>query len=120
MDIRVSPPRRSEKRVNERGRAGRYQRERDQRTDHDENDDTECTLPPGVIAHFYRLRWEIEKTFDELKNKLGETKAWASTANAKTMQAHFLCMAHNLMVPCEADLERVHAVRNEAELARRA
>ena len=36
------------------------------------------------------------------------------------MQAHFLCMAHNLRVPCEADLERVHAVRNEAELARRA
>jgi len=36
------------------------------------------------------------------------------------MQAHFLCMAHNLMVPYEADLERVHAVRNEAELARHA
>jgi hypothetical protein len=121
MDIRVSPPpRRSEKRVDERGRAGRYQRERDQRADHDENDDTECTLPPGVIAHLYWLRWEIEKTFDELKSKLGETKAWASTANAKTIQAHFLCMAHNLMIRCEADLERVHAVRNEAELARRA
>ena len=80
----------------------------------------ECTLPPGVIAHLYRLRWEIEKTFDELKNKLGETKAWASSGNAKAMQAHFLCMAHNLMVRCEADLERIHAVRNEAELARRA
>ena len=80
----------------------------------------ECTLPPGVIAHLYRLRWEIEKTFDELKNKLGETKAWASSANAKTMQTHFLCMAHNLMVRCEAGLERIHAVRNEAELARRA
>ena len=80
----------------------------------------ECTLPPGVIAHLYRLRWEIEKTFDELKNKLGETKAWASSANAKTMQAHFLCMAHNLMLLCEAQLEREHGVRNEAELARRA
>ena len=114
MDIRVSPPRRSEKRVNERGRAGRYQRERDQRTDHDENDDTECTLPPGVIAHLYWLRWEIEKTFDELKSKLGETKAWASTANAKTMQAHFLCMAHNLMFQCEAELAR-RAQRLEKE-----
>jgi hypothetical protein len=80
----------------------------------------ECTLPPGVIAHLYRLRWEIEKTFDELKNKLGETKAWASSANAKTMQAHFLCMAHNLMIRCESELEREHGVRNEAELARRA
>ncbi len=81
---------------------------------------TECTLPPGVIAHLYRLRWEIEKTFDELKNKLGETKAWASSANAKAMQAQFLCMAHNLMIRCETELERIHAVRNEAELARRA
>ena len=80
---------------------------------------SEYTLPPGVIAHLYRLRWEIEKTFDELKNKLGETKAWASAANAKAMQAHFLCLAHNLMILCEAELARVHGVRNEAELARR-
>jgi len=80
----------------------------------------ECTLPPGVIAHLCRLRWEIEKVFDEFKNKLGETQAWASSANAKTMQAHFLCMAHNLMIRCEAELEREHGVRNEAELARRA
>ena len=76
---------------------------------------SECTLPPGVIAHLYRLRWEIEKTFDELKNKLGETKAWASAANAKAMQAHFLCLAHNLMILCEAELARVHGVRNAAE-----
>jgi hypothetical protein len=81
---------------------------------------SEYTLPPGVIAHLYRLRWEIEKTFDELKNKLAETKAWASAANAKTMQAHFLCLAHNLMILCEAELARVHGVRNEAELTRRA
>ena len=35
------------------------------------------------------------------------------------MQAHFLCLAHNLMILCEAELARVHGVRNEAELARR-
>jgi hypothetical protein len=81
---------------------------------------SEYTLPPGVIAHLYRLRWEIEKTFDELKNKLGETKAWASSATAKAMQAHFLCLAHNLMILCEAELARVHGVRNEAEITRRA
>jgi len=28
----------------------------------------ELTLPPGLIAHLYRLRWNIEKVFDELKN----------------------------------------------------
>jgi hypothetical protein len=89
----------------------------------------EYTLPPGVIAHLCRpvrlrsghpLRWEIEKTFDELKNKLGETKASASSATAKAMQAHFLCLAHNLMILCEAELARVHGVRNEAEITRRA
>ena len=64
------------------------------------------------------MRWQ--KTFDELKNKLSESKAWASAANAKAMQAHFLCLAHNLMILCEADLDRVHGVRNVAELARRA
>ena len=63
-------------------------------------------------------RWQ--KTFDELKNKLGETKAWASSAKAKAMQAHFLCLAHNLMILCEAELARVHGVRNEAEINRRA
>jgi hypothetical protein len=36
------------------------------------------------------------------------------------MQAHFLCLAHNLMILCEAELARVHGVRNEAEIARRA
>ena len=79
-----------------------------------------ASLPALRLRSGHPLRWEIEKTFDELKNKLGETKAWASSANAKTMQTHFLCMAHNLMVRCEAGLERIHAVRNEAELARRA
>jgi hypothetical protein len=74
----------------------------------------ECTLPPGVIAHLYRLRWEIKRTFDELKHKLGETNACASAANAKATQAH------NLMIQCETELERKHGVRNEAELARRA
>ena len=81
---------------------------------------SEYTLPPGLIAHRYRLRWEIEKTFDELKNKLGETKAWASSAKAQALQAHFLCLAHNLMILCEAELARVHGGRNAAELTRRA
>ncbi len=36
------------------------------------------------------------------------------------MQAQFLCMAHNLMVRCEAELDRDHGVRNDAELERRA
>jgi len=89
-------------------------------------------VPPGLIAHLYRARWEIEpsgarppaagspqgrgggreswrsagrasraggrwqKVFDELKNKLEEGQAWASSATAKTMQAQFLCLAHHI------------------------
>lgn len=80
---------------------------------------SEYTLRPGAIAHLYRMRWEIEKVFDQFKNKLGETKAWASSAQAKAMQAGFLCLAHNLMVLCEQMLERHHGLRNEAEWRRR-
>jgi hypothetical protein len=65
-----------------------------------------------LCEHFHR-RFQV-------KNKLGETKAWASSATAKAMQAHCLCLAHNLMILCEAELARVHGVRNEAEIARRA
>ena len=39
---------------------------------------SEHSLQPGWIAHLYRLRWNIEKVFDEFKNKLSETKSWAA------------------------------------------
>ena len=54
----------------------------------------EMTLPPGVIAELARRRWAIEKVFDQLKNKMAETKAWATTPTAKTMQAIFICITH--------------------------
>ena len=76
--------------------------------------------PPGIIAHLYKMRWDIEKVFDELKNKLGETKAWASSLTAKSMQGQFLCIAHNLLTIYEQYLEAAHGIRNEAEIKRRA
>jgi hypothetical protein len=39
----------------------------------------EPDLPPGVIVELYHRRWEAEKVFDEVKNKLGQKKAWATT-----------------------------------------
>lgn len=81
---------------------------------------SEFTLPPGVIAHLYKMRWDIEKVFDEFKSKLCERKAWSSSAAGKSHQAQFLCLAHNLMVLLEAELEREHGIRNEAEIKRRA
>ncbi len=79
----------------------------------------EMTLPPGLIAHLYRMRWDIEKSFDEFKNKLQETKAWASSENAKRIQAHLICLAENLLLLLRHYLEVHENVRNEAEIKRR-
>jgi hypothetical protein len=80
----------------------------------------EHTLPPGLIVLLYLKRRDIEKVFDETKNKLEERKAWASSTTAKRMQAQFLCLAHNLMVLEEDRLRRAHALTNTAEEKRRA
>jgi len=53
-------------------------------------------IAPGTVAQLYFMRWRIEKSFDELKNKLYETKAWAMSYNAKKMQAAFIVLAYNL------------------------
>ena len=76
-------------------------------------------LPPGVIVELYRRRWEAEKVFDEIKNKLGEKKAWATSLEAKETQALRIAITHNLMVCYEAELERQHGVTNAAEDRRR-
>jgi len=79
----------------------------------------EMDLPPGVIAELYRRRWEAEKVFDEIKNKLGEKKAWATSLVAKEAQALLIALTHNLLVRYEQELERKHGVTNEAEDRRR-
>jgi hypothetical protein len=80
----------------------------------------EPDLPPGVLVELYRRRWEAEKVFDEIKNKLGEKKAWASTLVAKQAQAQLITMTHNLLLLYEQDLEKRHGIRNDAEDKRRA
>ncbi len=79
----------------------------------------EPDLPPGVLAELYRRRWEVEKVFDELKNKLGEKKAWATSLAAKQAQAHFLTITHNLLLLYEQALAVRHEVQNQAEDQRR-
>ncbi len=54
------------------------------------------SIRPGVIAHLYRTRWDIERKYNLLKHKLYERRAWANTPTAKTMQANFICLTHNL------------------------
>ena len=75
-------------------------------------------LPPGLIAYLYKSRWDIEKIFDQVKNKLAEKKAWATSGTAKNMQAQFICMAHNLILVFEQCLKK-EGVVNEIENNRR-
>ena len=79
-----------------------------------------ASIPPGLIALLYKARWDIEKVFDEFKNKLCETKAWASSPTAKTQQARLLCLTHNLMTLMEEEIRKHSGVINKAEFKRRA
>lgn len=81
---------------------------------------TDRQVPPGVLAHLYQRRWNIEKSFDEIKNKLGEQKAWASSATAKAMQAQFICLTLNLLGLFEHRIDTEEDIRNEPEAKRRA
>jgi hypothetical protein len=79
----------------------------------------EPDLPPGVIAELYRRRWEAEKVFDEVKNKLGQKKAWGTSLVAKETQALMIALTHNLLLGYEQELENRHDVKNTAEDQRR-
>jgi len=80
---------------------------------------TEMTLPPGILVLIYKHRWDIEKVFDETKTKCGEKKAWATGEIAKCMQAHFICLTHNLMMMLENVIEEQEGIVNEKEKKRR-
>lgn len=78
-----------------------------------------ASVPPGIIALLYKSRWDIEKVFDEFKNKLGETKSWASNDVAKTNHALLLCLTHNLMTMMEEQIRKRSGIENKAEMKRR-
>ena len=80
----------------------------------------EMDLPPGVLVELYRRRWDVEKVFDEIKNKLGQQKAWGTSLAAKEIQAQMIGITHNLLLCYEQNLEQRHEVNNVAEDARRA
>src|ERR1019366_6059903 len=74
---------------------------------------TDMELRPGVIAWLYLLRWRIEKVFDTSKNKLEETKAWATGEVARQIQGHFLALTHNLLVLLRGFLASDFGIREE-------
>ena len=65
----------------------------------------EMASPPGLIAFIYKKRWDIEKVFDQFKNKLIENKAWAKSSNGKCSQAKFMALTHNLTLLLERKIE---------------
>ncbi len=73
----------------------------------------EFNIPPGLIAFLYKERWNIEKVFDEVKNKLHEKKAWATSYTAKCQQAKFIAINHNLLLIFEHNLERDEDITDE-------
>ncbi|MDF1816920.1 MAG: transposase [Verrucomicrobiales bacterium] len=79
---------------------------------------TEMTLPPGIICLLYKHRWDIEKIYDEFKNKLMEKKSWGSGDGSKTANALFLCLTHNLLLLIEATVTE-EGITNDPELERK-
>ena len=79
----------------------------------------EFTIPPGLIAFLYKERWNIEKRFDEVKNKLQEKKAWATTDTAKCQQAKFIALTQNLLLLFEHNLERDEGITDEKVIRKR-
>ena len=77
-------------------------------------------LPAGVIVEMYRRRWEAEKVFDQIKNKLNEKKAWGTSLVVKEIQAQLIAITHNLLLLYEQKLENEHGITNQAEDQRRA
>ena len=76
-------------------------------------------VPPGAIAFLYKLRWDIEKAFDEKKNKLNEKKSWATSTTALSQQAQFIAITYNLMNLLENTLEDEEGVKDEKVLERK-
>jgi len=70
----------------------------------------EMTLPPGVLNQVRRLRWNIEKIFNQHERKLEEAKAWTANDNGKRIQAIAICIAHNLLRLFGAKLEREEGI----------
>lgn len=77
------------------------------------------SVTPGEVAQLFRMRWDIEKVFDDVKNKQDEEKAWATSSTAKSMQATFIALSHNLMCLLERWTKDEHGIENVAEDRRR-
>ena len=75
----------------------------------------EMQLPAWAVALLYKHRWDIEKVFDQFKNKMEEKKSWASDPIAKKSHALFECLAHNLSLIFEVLIKEQEGLSDEVE-----
>ncbi len=73
------------------------------------------TLPSGILVLLYKHRWDQEKVFDVLKNKMEERKSWASSDTAKQAHAMFECLAHNLLLLLEEQMINEEGLIDQCE-----
>jgi hypothetical protein len=70
------------------------------------------TLPPGALNQVRRLRWNIEKAYDQQEQKLDERKAWTTSDTGRRIQALAISLAHNLLRLFHARLKREHGIED--------
>ena len=87
----------------------------------------QMTLPPGALNQCRRLRWNIEKAFDQQEQKLDERKAWTASETGKRIQAIAMSIVHNLLRLFEAKLKTEEDIQDsklikawQKDLAKRA
>jgi hypothetical protein len=73
----------------------------------------EFTLPSGLLGFIYKLRWDVEKAFDQVKNLFKEKKAWTTSEESKIQQAAFITLAHNLTLMMVREIEHREGIRDE-------
>ncbi len=76
---------------------------------------TDFTLPAYQLVLLYKHRWDMEKTFPQLKSKMHGRKSWASSLADRQNHAIFECLAHNLLLLLEERLIREEGIRDEVE-----
>ena len=72
----------------------------------------QMTLSPGALNQCRRLRWNIEKAFDQQEQKLDERKAWTASETGKRIQAIAMSIVHNLLRLFEAKLKSEEGIQD--------
>lgn len=82
---------------------------------------------PGALNQCRRLRWNIEKAFDQQEQKLDERKSWTASETGKRIQAIAMTIVHNLLRLFETKLKTEEGIEDtkvvkawQKDLAKRA